>query len=259
MTEELVLLNRHGKRMPATLRTPEGDVKGTFVMLHGLGGWKDQEVVVAAAEAAVACGYQALAFDFADGANGPDGDFTTSTTSGALRDLDDTLSDIERLPWYKAPLILGGHSQGGLVVMRFASEHPGLAEKLVLIAPAISWWTAARAAGAYGFAIVLWIAAWLTNGLTNWNGPEGRTLKIGRPWLFDFFTYDGIKYAKNISVPVLVVSAGCDMTVATPKYHARLIPHFKNAKHIIVENAAHHFPKRGSDITAIVSSWLTSS
>ncbi len=256
---ELMLQNRHGKRMPATLYTPERAPQGTLVMLHGLGGWKDQEVVVAAAHAAVSAGYQALTFDFADGANGPDGDFTTSTTSGALRDLDDTLSAIEKLPWYTEPLILGGHSQGGLVVMRFVSEHPGLAEKLVLIAPAVSWWTAALAAGAYGFALVLWLFAWLTSGLTNWNGPDGRTLKIGRPWLFDFFSYDGIKYAKSITVPVLVVSAGCDMTVATPKYHAKLIPHFKQATHIIVDNAAHHFPKRGSDVTAIVSSWLTSS
>lgn len=245
--------------MPATLRTPEGEIQGTFVMLHGLGGWKDQGVVVSAADALVALGYRALTFDFADGANGPDGDFTTSTTTGAYNDLDDVLAYIERSEWHTGSLLLGGHSQGGLVVMKFVSEHPGIAERLILIAPAISWWTAIVAAGAYGFAIVAWILMWLTSGLTNWNGPNGRMLKIGRPWLFDFIGYNGIKYAKKIPIPTLVISAGCDMTVATPKYHARLVPHFKNATHVIVHDAAHHFPEHGAEIAAIVSSWLSSS
>lgn len=257
--EELMLTNRFGKRMPATLRTPEGKAKGTLIMLHGLGGWKDQEVVVSVAEAAVASGYRALTFDFADGANGPDGDFTASTTSGALSDLDDVLAYAERADWHDGAVLLGGHSQGGLVVMRFASEHPGVAERLILVAPAVTWWSAVRAAGAYGFAIVVWIVAWLTSGLTNWNGPNGRQLKIGRPWLFDFINYNGIRYARKIHAPVLIVSAGCDMTVATPKYHARLATYFRNATHVVVNDAVHHFAKKGGDLAGIVSSWLSSS
>lgn len=254
-----MLKNRRGKRMPATLRSPLKEAKGTFVMLHGLGGWKDQSVVVSTADAMVEQGYRAFTFDFADGANGPDGDFTTSTTTGAYNDLDDVLAYIERSDWHKGPLILGGHSQGGLVVLKFAADHPGIAERLILIAPAVSWWTAIRAAGAYGFAIVVWILMWLTRGLTNWNGPNGRTLKIGRPWLFDFISFNGAKYAKKITIPTLIISAGCDMTVAAPKYHARLASYMSDAKHVIVQDAAHHFPEHGSDIAAIVSSWLSSS
>ena len=39
-TKDFTIKNREDKRILATLRKPEDALKGTMVLLHGLGGWK---------------------------------------------------------------------------------------------------------------------------------------------------------------------------------------------------------------------------
>lgn len=254
---ELEFKNRHGKRMPATLRVPADERRGTFVMLHGLGGWKEQEVITATAAALAESGYLALSFDASDGANGPDGDFFKSTTTGMHDDLEDLIEGVVHEAWFVPPLMLAGHSQGGLVTLKYAAKHQEVA-KLVLLAPAIGWLAALKSARAYGAALIAWALAWLTRGLSNWNGPEGRELKIGRGWLIDFFAWNGFRYAKEISAEALIISAGNDHTVATVRDHARLAQEL-DATHAIVPGAPHHFAKHAGKVADIVKQWLTSS
>ena len=258
-TRELMFKNRQEKRMPATLRMPQDASRGVMVMLHGLGGWKDQGVIVAAAEAAGLEGYTVLTFDAADGANGPDGAFYRATNTDYLHDLEDVISYVEREEWYREPFILAGHSQGALVALRYAAEYPGVAQRLILIAPAVSWTAAFLAAKGYGLAFLAWLFNWFVTGFANWNGPNGKKLKIGRNWFFDFFKWNGRRYAKRIHVPVLIVTAERDMTVATVEYHTRFARAFSDARHEVVPGAVHDFADHTEKITAIVRAWLTPS
>lgn len=252
MTEEFELKNRDGKRMPVTLHKPAGEVNGTFVMLHGLGGWKDQEVVTASVTAAVECGYQALTFDAADGAMGPDGDFFTSTNTGYVKDVEDVMQWMNAQPWCKGPVVLGGHSQGGLVALHYAARNPEGIDRLLLVAPAVAghsgWW-------------MYWPRAlvWIIRGRMRWTGPHGKRLWLSRTWLFDSFNFDGYRDAKRIKVPVLIVSAGADHTVGKPFIHANLTRHFTTARHETIPRSPHAFCGFEPELADIVASWLTSS
>ncbi len=237
--------------MPATLRKREGEAKGTFVLLHGLGGWKDQSVIASVANAACAIGYRTITFDAADGAVAPDADFFEQTTSGYLEDVEDVMRYLHESKLITESVILAGHSMGGLVALAYARTHPELA-KLVLLAPAVSW-------KVMWWAQVPYFLLWLIVGYRRWYGPYGSRPRLGRRWVFDFFRFDGYRSAHSISVPVLIVSAGKDHTVARPWEHRSFARAFNNATHRVVPGAAHAFPKHTEEAAGIVTSWLTSS
>ena len=249
---ELEIRNRNGKRMPATLRVPVGKNQGTALVLHGLGGWKDQDVITELANKLAEDAYQTFTFDAADGSRGPDGTFFNQTTSGYLRDVEDVVAFIAQSDWYQSPLTLVGHSIGGLVTLRFASEHPQDIQKLVLLAPAVSWkmmW----------WGQLPFLLAWLIQGKRKWPGPKGEDFYLGRGWIFDFFTFNGYRYARHVHVPTLVISAGKDGTVARPYEHAIFVRKFENATQKVVPGARHAFQGHEEEVADIVSAWLTSS
>ena len=250
--EDFIIKNREGKRMPATLRKPEGEVIGVFVLLHGLGGWKDQAVIASVANAACAMGYRTITFDAADGAAAPDADFFGQTTSGYLEDVEDVMRYLHESKLATQPIVLAGHSMGGLVALTYAASHLKEIEKLVLLAPAVSW-------RVMWWAQIPYFLLWLIVGHRRWYGPYGSRPRLGRRWVFDFFRFDGYRSARTISIPILIVSAGKDHTVARPWEHRSFARAFKSVTHQVVPGAAHAFPKHTEEAAGIVTSWLTSS
>jgi pimeloyl-ACP methyl ester carboxylesterase len=246
------LLNRHGKRMPATLRLPTGEQKGTMILLHGLGGWKDQPHMVAVADQATAHGYAVLMFDASDGANGPDADFFNTTNTGYVEDVVDVVESVRTAEWFKAPLVFAGHSQGGLIALNYVAHHGDNVARLVLIAPAVSWMQGAWA----------WLPLalpWLITGSMPWRGPHGINLKLGRAWLLDFFRFSGERDARHVHVPTLIISAKKDETVGKPYTHRTFSRRFENARHITLRGADHDFDGHEAELADIVTKWLTSS
>lgn len=248
---EEVLVNRYQKRLPCSVRIPIGAQKGTALVLHGLGGWKDQSVIAQTADALCSLGYRTYAFNAADGSRGPDGDFFMQTTSGYLKDVEDVVEQVRSDNSYQEPFVLVGHSVGGLVALRYASEHSEHVSRLILLAPAVSWkmmWW-----GQLPFLLI-----WLVVGKRKWPGPEGEPFFLGRGWIFDFFTFDGYRYAKVVQVPALVVSAERDATVARPHEHAVFVRKFPHAEQKVVPEASHAFTGQEKEVAGIVTSWLTS-
>lgn len=247
---DLTLTNRHGKRMPATYRIVE-NAKGTFVLLHGIGGWKDQRVMRALIDPVVESGYSVVTFDAADGANAPDANSLTGTPTGYLEDLEDVIARIREESWYKAPLSLGGHSLGALMAVRYAAEHSDEVAKLVLAAPGLSWKTYQHLVP-----VGLW---WTLRGKVRMPGPELRHYWIGKPWLFDFLTFDGLKYANNVRAKTLVVMGAKDGLVGTLRTHRKYAAAFQNATFKAIKGASHTFHPHEETLTATIKEWLTSS
>lgn len=249
--QDFVLTNRNGKRMPATLRTPEGDMRGTCVLAHGLGGWKDQGIVAALADAVVSAGYRVLTFDAADGANAPDAEPLRGTTTSFLEDLEDVVNEVHQSSWHEGPLLLAGHSLGGLISARYAATHPGI-EKLILVAPALTWKTYRK--------FVLPIALlWLITGSFKMPGPDMRGYRLGRPWLFDFAKWNAYATASKTSLPTLIIAADNDGLVGTVATHERYAKLFPNATFEVVPDTDHDFDRHLPAVAAIVTKWLTSS
>ncbi|MBU0750392.1 lysophospholipase [Patescibacteria group bacterium] len=247
--DDLVILNRHKKRMPATLRMPEGEVQGVALAVHGLGGWKEQSVVVAAADALCAAGYVTLTFDAADGAIAPDATAITSTVTGFLEDLEDVIAYAKKQEWYQGPLVLEGHSLGALITTEYAATHPEVT-KLILVAPAISW----RMYSLFVIPMGIW---WFITGRRESPAPKGVNYVIGRRWLVDFLTYDSHKTAANVTIPTLVVSAGKDGLVGTPKMHARYTKLFAHGEQRVIAGAGHTLFKHEKEVADTIAAWLT--
>lgn len=248
---ELEIRNRNGKRMPATLRAPNSS-KGLVVVLHGLGGWKDQYVVVAVANGAVSAGYTALTFDAADSAKAPDANFAGSTTTGYLEDLEDVLAHAKQEGWYEDSVLLAGHSLGATVASAYAGMHAEKVGRLILLAPAVSWKLYTKVFLPYG----LW---WFIFDKHKTPGPEGSSLPLKRTWLVDFMRYDVRKQSSLISVPVLVVIAGADNFVGTTVALQRFAKGFAQGTSVIIKKANHTFYTRDQEVTDTIKIWLTSS
>lgn len=251
-TQELTLLNRNGKRMPATLRVPSGDSKGLAVVLHGLGGWKDQYVVVAAAQGACDAGFTALTFDASDSARAPDTDFAHSTTTGYVEDLEDVMAYVRTQGLSSGPVVLIGHSLGGTVAATYAGKNPLQVSRVVLLAPAVSWKLYTKAFLPYA----LW---WFVFDAHKTPGPEGVRLPLKRSWLIDFMSYDIRRNWSHISVPVLVVIAGADNFIGTTVALQRFAKGFAQGTSVVIKKANHTFYTRDKEVTDTIKTWLTSS
>jgi pimeloyl-ACP methyl ester carboxylesterase len=254
-TRELVILNRNGKRMPATLRIPEGSVRGTALLVHGLAAWREQDVLVVMAGALVNAGYQVLTFDGADALRGPDASYWHSTTTGFIADVEDVMEFAQAEAWYQGPLLLAGHSLGAMCVVQYARRNPDVAVKLLLVAPAISWWLDRSDR-------VLSRVRWTATLVRLIKEKERRTGEkffnpLYPPWILDFFKYDTRKDAPYVSVPVLVVSAGDDLVVAGPQRQAALSARFPNATQVVVPGASHTFHEHEEELADTITTWLT--
>lgn len=247
--KEMEYKNRHGKRMPATCRVVE-NAKGTFVLLHGIGGWKDQPVIEAMTAPVLQAGYSVVVFDAADGALAPDSVSVEGTATGYREDLEDVIESVMREPWFVGPLSLGGHSLGALVAVEYTSTHPSV-ERLVLAAPAISW-------REYQLLLPV-VPVWLLLGRVRMMSPKKGGYWLGRPWLFDFLSHDAKRLAPLIGCPVLVMLGSRDGLVGTVKTHRAFASRFPAATFVPIPGATHTFQNHENELTATIASWLTSS
>jgi pimeloyl-ACP methyl ester carboxylesterase len=251
-TREIELKNRDGKRMPSTLMIPAGDKKGTVILLHGIGGWKDQPILKSVAEAFTQDGYITFRFNASDSVVGPDGDFFHSTTTQYLADVEDVIAHVRAKEGFVEPLILVGHSMGGFAAAWYAAHHPGEVTRLVLLAPGVSWkmmWY-----GQLPYELI-----WIVRGQQKMLGINGTKYTLGPQWILDWHKYDGYAYAPKIPIPTLVISAGKDQTVGRPRQHRAYTRKFPNAEHSTINWARHNFYGHESEVVATIRQWLTSS
>lgn len=251
-TEELVIKNRDGKRMPATLFLPEGQTLGTAVVFHGLAGWRNHPLLVGIAEVLAEKGYATLRFDDSNGIMSPDGDFFRSTTTGYTCDVEDALAYVHQAPWHHGQLFLVGHSLGGLVAAWYAARHPTEIERLILIAPAISW-------KAMWWKWLPLSLLWYIRGYRLMLGIDGKRFALSPTWWMDFYKYDANAYAPKIPAPTLVISAEQDHTVARPSVERSLARRFPRGEHSMVSWSNHIFDKHEDEVVDTIRQWLTSS
>lgn len=246
-TRTVILRNRDGKRMPATLRAP-GNARGTFVVAHGVGGSRDQRVMRAIAGALAASGYASVAFDLADGANGPDADHSTATPSGHLADFEDAVAACRKAHWFVPPLCAGGHSLGGLLAAEYAVQDATV-EQLLLVAPVISW-----RVYRWRRLIGLW---WRLRRTVRLPVRALRHYPLPHAWLEDLRRFDGQASAARIGADTLVVAAGNDGLVGTEATHRSYAAAFPNARFVLLPGASHTFHPHEAALADTIRQWLT--
>lgn len=136
--KKLILQNRKGQKIVGVLEKPEGEVKGTCVVQHGYGGFKEQEHVVSMKDAFLESGYITFNFDVTNSFNESDGKFEEATLGLHYEDLEDVVRWVQVQDWFQGSLALTGHSMGGYAVACYAENYPDQVSLLVPVAPVVS-------------------------------------------------------------------------------------------------------------------------
>lgn len=244
--------NRNGKRIPVTVEVPDGECVGTFLVLHGLGGWKDQSVVRTTSEVVQEFRYIAVSFDAADGPMAPDRDTRLSTTSKYIEDVEDVIAWTTAQDWFRGPLSIAGHSLGAMAAVQYTAKHPADISKLILLGPAVSW----KLYTPMFTPFALW---WLIVGTNNTPGPHRSTIPLGRGWLLDFLKFDIRTLARTLPQQTLVVIGAKDGMVGTTAAIRKFAGLFPNGSFATVPEAGHTFYKHEAPLAATMRTWLTSS
>ena len=136
--EKLSLKNRKGQTIIGVLEKPENSIKGTCVIEHGYGGFKEQDQIQAIKDAFLENGFVTFNFDATNSFNESDGEFIEATLGLHYKDLEDVAKWTQKQNWFRKPLALTGHSMGGYAVTRYAEEYPDEVDYLIPVAPVIS-------------------------------------------------------------------------------------------------------------------------
>lgn len=216
-------------------------------MLHGLAGWREQSTVITIAEALTKAGYITLTFDGANCLRGPDASFANATTTGFVEDAEDVIAYMKEASWFQGPFILAGHSLGALVATRLERLHPGLALKLLLVAPAICWYKDRSGK----FLKRIHFLARQVRAMRE----SGRLMPIYPKWILDYVSYDIRKDAPYCACPTHIISAGDDLTVARSRDHEKLTHIFPHATHVTIPDATHTFAGHEQELTESILRW----
>jgi len=120
------------------LAEPTEYIAGTAILLHSASGTAETDVMNTLAEALKIRGFCVVRFDACNGLGDSTGDFTKFTTTSYRKNLERVIEWAGTKKWWQEPLVLVGHSLGGLVAGMYAREHQAEVDELILLAPTLS-------------------------------------------------------------------------------------------------------------------------
>lgn len=256
MTE--AIKNRKGQRIALLLEVSSSQ-KGLVFVMHGLGGFKEQEHIRVFAETFKEKNYTVVRFDTTNTLGESEGLYELATVTNYYEDLEDVIHWAKGQKWYSEPFALVGHSLGGMCVTLFAEKHPksvlGLAPISPLISGALSMETNDPNQAEE-------IRRWKKTG---WQQNESASKPgfIKRlPWshMEDRMRYDLIPKAKNLTMSVLIIVGEHDQT--TPKKFAkRFYDTLLGTKEFhVIKDAPHTFkdPLQLLEIKMLLLKWIES-
>ncbi len=123
--------NRKGLQIIGNIYVPESS-KGLAFVLHGLGGFKEQQHMVTIQDTLFDDGYTVVNFDATNSIGESEGKYEDATMQNHYEDLVDVTEWAKTQEWYIEPFVLAGHSLGGFAVAKYAEEFP---EKVKAVFP----------------------------------------------------------------------------------------------------------------------------
>ncbi len=252
------IVNRKGLKIIALVEIPTTP-KGTAVVMHGLGGFKEQVHIQTFVEAFKVGGYTTVNFDTTNSIGESDGKFEDATLTNYYQDLEDVIAWVEKQSWFVKPLILSGHSLGGFSVAYYAENHPSEVYAIAPISPFVSGKLSTESHQIYEPEE---FKKWEETGwqIKQSSSRPGVIKKL--PWshMMDRMKYDLFTKINNLTMPTLVIVG--DKDVSTPARHVQAfydgITGNKKELHIIT-GAPHTFKDPGEldQIREIFADWLS--
>ncbi len=108
------------------------------VVMHGLSGTKEQKHITISAQKLLECGYNVVRFDSTHSYGESEGLYEDVTPTSSYNDLVSVISWLKTEYNMHSPLLLAGHSLGGLCCIHYAQNFPLEVNTLFLMSPVIA-------------------------------------------------------------------------------------------------------------------------
>jgi pimeloyl-ACP methyl ester carboxylesterase len=254
--QKISIRNRKHQRIVVCVEEhPRG--LGVAIIVHGLGGNKNELDVETMARACRDEGLTVVRFDATNSFGESDGAYRKATVTGMLSDLEDVVAWGETQPWFREPLVLAGYDMGGMCAALFAGSHPGRVAKLMLLAPMVSGELSLDALKRWQPTTV---ATWKKLGTIVWESQSrpGMIKRLDWAHMEDRLRYDLLANAYALAMPTLLIA--CEKDKLTPLSHEQMLFDRLPGNHAlyVLKNAHHrlrheaHFAK----LYEVTRAWL---
>lgn len=254
--EKIFIKNRKDQNI-AVLVDIAPNQQGLVFIMHGLSGFKEQEHLVANAEAFEQKGFTVVRFDTTNTFGESDGSFEKATVTNYYEDLEDVIAWSKKQTWFQEPFVLTGHSLGGMCVALYSEAHPQEILALAPISPVISGQLSMATHKKFKpVELANWEkTGWKESPMTSKPGILKRL-----PWshMTDRLKYDLLSKAEQLTMPVLLITGEND-TSTPPSDVQMLYEALPGPKEFhIIKNGPHTFrdPSHLQEIKSLLLHWI---
>ena len=251
--------NRKGQKIVVLVEEAQLQ-KGLAFVMHGLGGFKEQDHVRTFAEAFVEKSFTVVRFDTTNTFGESDGKYEGATITNYYEDLEDVIAWAKTQPWYQEPFALSGHSLGGICTALYAEKCPHEVLALAPISPVVS---GALSVEAHKEDDAADFANWEQTGWHESSSASKPGVVKRLPWshIADRLKYDLLPGVGALTMPVLLIVGEND--TSTPAKHVKMLYEAlpgPNKEFHIIKNAPHTFrdPTHLAEIKEILTKWIDS-
>ncbi len=243
MTKPITITDHTGLKLAALFDEPSTPGPHPLVIiLHGFTGWKEEDHLVALAEALPKVGIAALRFD-APGSGESEGTWAeTYRLTNYLNDVPDVLAFAKAsLPVDPDRIAIWGHSMGGFVALAAAARHPRDFKAVCGCQPSNGWKMLSDDR----------VARWKNQGHEVFSSSRFPHIELPYAFYEDRQQYNALTEVPHLAMPSLFIAGTLDTTVPADgiKKMIEAAPEPKRYR----EYPANHFYKRDSEILATIT------
>ena len=246
--------NRHGLKIVTLLEKAESP-QGLAIVLHGLGGFKEQDHIETFAQAFKDANYTVLRYDSTRAFGESEGKYEDATTTSYYEDLEEVVNLAKEQDWYIEPLILAGHSLGAMVSVLYAQKKPQEVKAIAPISVVIS-----RKLLLEAFDNPEYQKKWKKQGYIEEPSISrpGELKKLNWSFMEDSMKYNMMPEVEKLTMPALLIVGEKDSSTP-PKHQKILFDKLPGKKELhIIRDAPHTFREKEhlDEIKQIFKNWL---
>jgi pimeloyl-ACP methyl ester carboxylesterase len=248
--------NRDGKDISVLVENEKGN-SGLAIILHGLGGYKEQPQFQVITEALISHDYCVLRLDTGNSMGESYGEIEEATPEQSYEDLEDVIAWARSQEWFQEPFMLLGHSLGAMNITLYAENNPAEIRALVPFAPVVS-----------GESYYLTLTPehreeWERLGyyLRSSSSKPGVVKKISWDFVKRLRTFSLYEKIEALTMPILCIVGEKDDTTPSPflkEFYEKLPSTSKRFE--IIKGAIHTFREEEglNALKVVMDSWLDS-
>ncbi|PLW80101.1 hypothetical protein C0585_04245 [Candidatus Woesearchaeota archaeon] len=215
-SNKLFVENAKGQKISILIEKPE-KAKGLAIIMHGLGGFKEQPHIEYVSKSFLDNNITTVRFDavhtFGESTGGK---YEDATVTNYYDDLEFVIDWVKTQDFYDEPFFLAGHSLGGICTALYAEKHPEKIKGLAPLSTVVSGKLSMEAE-------VEKKKIWKETGwrISESSSKPGLLKKIKWDHMEDRLKYDLLPDANKLNIPVLLIVGDKDTT--TPLKHQKIL------------------------------------